>query len=202
MAEREFVDQNEVATLSIGEYLAVRLVESGVSKFFTIPGDFTLALLDCFLKKNIKEVGTCNELNAGYAVDGYCRATGKLGVLCVTYMVGGLSCMNAIAGSYSEDLPVLIVSGGPNTNDASDRNILHHTIGKVDLYQSSQCFGPVVKEAFVIRHLSDAARMIDRAISTCIEARKPVYLEVPCNLVQQLISVPPSISIVRGPKQV
>jgi pyruvate decarboxylase len=46
-----------------------------------VPGDFTLALLDEFLKETgLTMVGCCNELNAGYAADGYCRATKGLGV--------------------------------------------------------------------------------------------------------------------------
>ena len=47
-----------------------------------MPGDFTLALLDEFLKEpSLSMVGCCNELNAGYAADGYCRATKGLGVV-------------------------------------------------------------------------------------------------------------------------
>ncbi len=45
----------------------------------------------------LHHVGCCNELNAGYAADGYARATG-LGVLVVTHMVGALSALNAVAG--------------------------------------------------------------------------------------------------------
>lgn len=52
-------------------------------------------------------------LNAYIAAtaDGFCRATGGLGVLVVTYMVGGLSAINAVAGAYSDDLPLLLISG-------------------------------------------------------------------------------------------
>lgn len=45
----------------------------------------------------LHQIGCCNELNAGYAADGYSRATG-LGVLVVTHMVGALSALNAVAG--------------------------------------------------------------------------------------------------------
>ena len=68
-------------------------------------------LLDQLLKdEKLKWVGTCNELNAGYAADGYARARGV--AACVaTFTVGGLSIINAIAGSYSEDLPVICITG-------------------------------------------------------------------------------------------
>ena len=54
---------------------------------------------------------TCNELNAGYAADGYCRHRG-VGACVVTYGVGGFSVINAAAGCYSEDLPVIFITGG------------------------------------------------------------------------------------------
>lgn len=74
-------------------------------------GDYNLVLLDQLLKdEKLKWVGTCNELNAGYAADGYARARGV--AACVaTFTVGGLSVINAIAGSYSEDLPVICIIG-------------------------------------------------------------------------------------------
>ena len=53
---------------------------------------------------------TCNELNAGYAADGFCRRRG-VGACAFTYCVGGLSLINACAGCYSEDLPVIFISG-------------------------------------------------------------------------------------------
>lgn len=134
--------------------------------------------------------GCCNELNAGYAADGLCRATGGLGVVCVTYMVGGLSALNAIAGAYSDDLPVLLISGGPNNKDAPDHHIIHHTIGEYEFYQQSKCYEPVVAKTFVVRHILEVAPMIDAAISTCLTKRKPVYLEIACNLMSQKIAEP------------
>ena len=75
-------------------------------------------------------------------------------------MVGGLSVINAVAGAYSEDLALLVISGGPNSNDAQQGHILHHTIGEHCLYQSSRCFEPVVAKTFVIRYLHEAAGLL------------------------------------------
>lgn len=75
----------------------------------------------------------------------------------VTYMVGGLSVINAVAGAYSEDLPLLVVSGGPNNNDQKQGLRIHHTIGETDLYQGHRCFHPVTAATFVIHSLYEAA---------------------------------------------
>ena len=49
------------------------------------------------MEPGLDMVGCCNELNAGYAADGYSRGAG-IGCVVVTHMVGGLSVLNAIAG--------------------------------------------------------------------------------------------------------
>jgi hypothetical protein len=74
----------------------------------------------------------------------------------VTYMVGGLSVINAVAGAYSDDLPLLVISGGPNNLDSQERHLIHHTIGETEIYQAARCFEPVVAKAFVIRHWREA----------------------------------------------
>ena len=136
--------QTGLAT-TVGGHLASRIVQAGTRAFFTVPGDFNLVLLDQLIKQpGLRMIGCCNELNAGYAADGYARATGGLSVVVVTYMVGGLSVINAVAGAYSDDLPVLVVSGGPNTLDAAANHRVHHTIGEAELYQCAECFEPVV----------------------------------------------------------
>ncbi|MGO7770987.1 thiamine pyrophosphate-binding protein, partial [Rhizobium ruizarguesonis] len=53
------------------------------------------------------------DLNAGYAADGYERLKG-IGELCVTYSAGSLCATNAIAGSYVEKVPVVLINGAPS----------------------------------------------------------------------------------------
>ena len=181
-------------TTTLGGYLAERIAQAGITDFFGVPGDYNLVLLDELLKQpGLRMIGCCNELNAGYAADGYARVRAFSAVV-VTYMVGATSLLNATAGSYSDDLPVLVVSGGPNTNDAPAHHIIHHTIGEKDFYQASKCFAPVVRKSFVIRHLDDATAMIDEALTLCLRDRKPVYLEIACNLANARVPAPGPMS--------
>lgn len=177
-------------TWTIGTYLAARLEQIGLRHYFAVPGDYNLALLDEVLKnKNLQLISCCNELNAGYAADGYARAVGA-GAVFVTFSVGALSALNAIAGAYAEDLPVILISGGPNTNSEPENQVLHHTTGRVHYSYQRDIFAQVTAEAYIIRHLSDAPFQIDRAIETSLRVRKPVYLEIPCNLTLQEIGAP------------
>lgn len=77
---------------------------------------------------------------SGYAADGYARKTG-VGALVVTFNVGGLSAINAVSGAFAEDLPVIIVSGAPNSNDYGANHALHHTSGVAgDLGQQMRAY--------------------------------------------------------------
>nr|BAU70033.1 pyruvate decarboxylase [Rosa hybrid cultivar] len=167
---------------TLGRHLARRLVEIGVHDVFSVPGDFNLTLLDHLIAEpELNLIGCCNELNAGYAADGYARARG-VGACVVTFTVGGLSVLNAIAGAYSENLPVICIVGGPNSNDYGTNRILHHTIGLPDFTQELRCFQTVTCHQAVVSHLEDAHELIDTAISTALKESKPVYISISCNL--------------------
>ncbi|XP_054817523.1 pyruvate decarboxylase 1-like isoform X2 [Prosopis cineraria] len=167
---------------TLGRFIARRLVQIGVSDVFSVPGDFNLTLLDHLIAEpGLTNIGCCNELNAGYAADGYARSRG-VGACVVTFTVGGLSVLNAIAGAYSENLPVICIVGGPNTNDYGVNRILHHTIGLPDFSQELRCFQTVTCFQAVVNNLEDAHELIDRAISTALRESKPVYISVSCNL--------------------
>ncbi|XP_050381844.1 pyruvate decarboxylase 2 [Argentina anserina] len=170
------------ADATLGRHLARRLVQIGVTDVFTVPGDFNLTLLDHLIAEpGLTNIGCCNELNAGYAADGYARSRG-VGACVVTFTVGGLSVLNAIAGAYSENLPVVCIVGGPNSNDYGTNRILHHTIGLPDFSQELRCFQTVTCFQAVVNNLEDAHELIDTAISTALKESKPVYISIGCNL--------------------
>ena len=119
-------------TYTVGSYLATRLSQIGLKHHFVVAGDFNLVLLDQLLtNKDLEQVGCCNELNCGYSAEGYARACGAAAAV-VTFSVGGLSAINAIAGAYAENLPVIMISGAPNTNDRASEHLVHHTLATHD----------------------------------------------------------------------
>src|SRR6266567_5023935 len=95
---------------SIGEYLIQRLYGHGVRHVFGIPGDYVLGFYDLLEKSELRVVNTCDEQGAGFAADAYARVRG-LGVVCVTYGVGGLKMVNTTAQAYAEESPVVVISG-------------------------------------------------------------------------------------------
>ena len=75
---------------TVADYLLARLKALGVNVLFGVPGDFNLGFLNRVLDSDVRYVGTCNELNAAYAADGYARLRG-MGAFVTTYAVGELS---------------------------------------------------------------------------------------------------------------
>ncbi|KAJ6699437.1 PYRUVATE DECARBOXYLASE-RELATED [Salix purpurea] len=171
---------------TLGRHLARRLVQIGVTDVFSVPGDFNLTLLDHLIAEpGLNLIGCCNELNAGYAADGYARSRG-VGACVVTFTVGGLSVLNAIAGAYSENLPVICIVGGPNSNDYGTNRILHHTIGLPDFSQELRCFQTVTCYQAVVNNLEEAHEQIDAAISTALKEKQALPFSLSPKLSNEL----------------
>ena len=100
------------STMPLGQFLFAYLHHRGVRHSFGVPGDFALPTFAWLEKSPIQNVTMTHEPSAGFAADAYSRVNG-IGLVCVTYCVGGLNVLNAVAGAYAEKSPVVVVSGGP-----------------------------------------------------------------------------------------
>ena len=167
---------------TVGSYLAARLSQIGLKHHFAVAGDFNLVLLDQLLtNKDLQQVYCCNELNCGYSAEGYARACGAAAAV-VTFSVGGLSAINAIGGAYAENLPVLLVSGAPNTNDRATEHLLHHTLATHDFSYQLEIAKKLTCAAVAITSAIDAPHQIDYAIRAALREKKPAYIEIACNI--------------------
>jgi indolepyruvate decarboxylase len=180
------------ANRSIGQYLIQRLQDYGVEHMFGIPGDYILSLYSELERSPIEMIGCTREDNAGFAADAYARLRG-IGAVCVTYCVGGLSVCNSIAGAFAEKSPVVVVTGSPGLKERSSGALLHHMVR--DIRTQAEVF-----EKFTIAgaELSDpltAFSEIDRVLDACDRYKRPVYLELPRDMVH---TVPPVAHGYRG----
>jgi pyruvate decarboxylase len=189
-ARRESAGAVANGSATVGAYLATRLEQAGLRHYFAVPGDFNLVLLDQLLTNpRLKMIGCCNELNAGYAADGYARSNG-LAALVLTYSVGGLSALNAVACAYAEDLPVIVVVGGINSDSEPQGRVIHHALGEVRYDYQRRIYDEVTAGAFAIERAADAPARIDHAIDLAILRRKPVMLEIACDVANLPVPAP------------
>lgn len=184
---------------TVGDYLAERLTQIGIHQYFHVPGDFNLVLLDKLeSRSDLVGIGCTNELNCGLAAEGYARANGPSACV-VTFSVGAISAFNGTGSAYSENLPLILISGAPNTNDLFNRHILHHTLGTADYTYQIEMARKITCSAVAIPRAAEAPRLIDRALRAAILARKPAYIEIPCNLSNATCVRPGPISAVTAP---
>jgi pyruvate decarboxylase len=183
-------------TYTVGSYLARRLQQIGLKHHFAVAGDFNLVLLDQLLiVKELEQVYCCNELNCGYSAEGYARACGAAAAV-VTFSVGGLSAINAIGGAYAENLPVILISGAPNSNDRATEHLVHHTLATHDWSYQLEIAKKLTCAAVSITSAADAPHQIDYAIRTALRERKPAYIDIACNIAAAPCAAPGPVSAV------
>lgn len=186
---------------TVGTYLAKRLEQVGIKHHFAVAGDYNLVLLDqLLLNKNIEQVYCCNELNCAFSAEGYARANGAAACV-VTFSVGSLTAFDGLAGAYAEELPVILVSGAPNSNDLGANHLVHHALGTLDLQYPLDFARRITCEAAAITHPEEAPYLIDKAIRSALRHKKPAYIEIPCNLSSAPCSEPGPVEwILEAPK--
>jgi indolepyruvate decarboxylase len=182
---------------TIARYLLQRLHEAGVEHMFGVPGDYTLDFLDAVLVSPVRWVGTCNELNAGYAADGYARMKG-IGVATVTYGVGALSLLNAVAGAFAERIPLIVISGAPPRRRRATGALVHHLIGDYDT--QLEIFKKVTIDTAVLNDPLTAPDAIDRVLQKALAHKLPVYLELPADMPHIRCRPPAPLPALNGPQ--
>ena len=167
-------------TASIGEYLIQRLHAHGVRHVFGIPGDYVLGFYEQLRRSPLQTINTCDEQGAGFAADAYARVHG-LGALCVTYCVGGLKVANPIAGAFAEKSPVIFISGAPGVKEREKNPLLHHKVREFDTQK--KVFEQLTVASTVLDDPQTAFQEIDRVIHAALRYKRPVYIELPRDIV-------------------
>ncbi|QPK65012.1 alpha-keto acid decarboxylase family protein [Methylomonas sp. LL1] len=173
--------------ITVADYLIFRLKEIGVDHLFGVPGDFVLGFFNQVLKSDLAYVGTCNELNAAYAADGYARIRG-IGAFSSTYGVGELSALNGVAGAFAERVPIVVITGSPATINFRNRPLLHHTLG--DYQIPLRIYEKITAASTELVSADMAPAEIDRVLSVCFSHQLPVYISLPADVVMMKCRYP------------
>lgn len=172
---------------TVGRYLVERLSQIGLDHLFSIAGDYAIHWLNDYVEPSgIKVIQEVNELNAGYAADGYARMKG-IGALCATYSAGSLCAVNAIAGAYVERVPIVLINGTPSikqtlTFEQTGFSAHHFITGRETDLQS---FEHITAAAIRLDNPDVAPLLIDYCLTQCISKRQPVYIELLSDIIHQ-----------------
>jgi len=169
-----------MTSLSIGQYLIRRLSDYGLRHVFGLPGDYVLSFYAMLEHSPLEMVNCTREDCAGFAADAYARVHG-MGAVCVTYGVGGLSVANSIAGAYAEKSPVIMISGAPGLAERGGDPLLHHRVR--EWRTQLEVFEKLCAASREITDPATAFRDIDELLDTAHRLKRPVYLELPRDMV-------------------
>jgi indolepyruvate decarboxylase len=175
--------------MTLGDFLVAYLQKIGVGQVFGIPGDLALKLFFALGKRHGLDVLTfSHEPGVGFAADGYARATGKIGVVCVTYGAGGHNMVNPVAGSFSERVPLLIFSGGPGEEERKLGTLIHHQAREIEsqhrIYREVTCASKVLTDP------RTAAHDLHEVATAVWAEQRPGYVEIHRDMVDREIEVP------------
>jgi len=165
-----------MAAPTVAEYLLRQLQGAGVDHVFGIPGDYVLGFYDKLAAGPLKHIGTTREDTAAFAADGYARCRG-IGALAVTYGVGALNVVNAVAGAHAESSPVVVISGAPGIAEQRRNPLIHHRFGPFSFQR--EIFERITCATAVLDDPLTAFRDIDRCLLAARRHSRPVYLELP-----------------------
>src|ERR1700730_7888526 len=144
-----------------GQAVVAALKAHDVEVVFGMPGVHNLSLYDALYDAapQIQHVVVRHEQAAGFAADGYARATGRPGVAITTAGPGAANALTAIAEAWSDSSPVvLIASHIESPYVEQERGFGHELLGQLDLFKTATRFrarpthagdiGPAIAEAF------------------------------------------------------
>ena len=170
----------------VANHILRRIQEAGVQHTFGIPGDFVLPFYAAQARTSLQTVVMTHEPSVGFAADAYARIRG-LGVAITTYGAGGLNMVNPVALAYAEESPVLVVSGGPEVGVRRGKPLLHHCVKTFETQRD--VFAAVTAAATILDNVATVSSEVDRVFGTLARTSRPVYLEVPRDMVNREIEV-------------
>ena len=171
-----------------GESLVAALRGLAVDVAFGLPGVHNLAAWKAFPGSSVRLVGVRHEQTAGYAADGYARATGRLGVALTTTGPGAANVVTAVGEAWACHSPVVVIATDIPTTariPGTFRGVLHETTDQASFFR------PVTKAQLRVERVEDLHDVVVRAGRLALQhPRRPVYVEIPTDLLTAQAPVP------------
>ncbi|MBU3064260.1 hypothetical protein KO481_22340 [Nocardia sp. NEAU-G5] len=104
-----------------------------------------------------------------------------------TYGVGELSAINAIAGSYAENLPLFHLTGMPTMPVQATHALVHHTLGNGEFDRFKNMAEWVVCGSAIMTPQTVAFET-ERLIAAALYHRRPVYMAFPSDLANRPVA--------------
>ena len=98
--------------LKVSDYIAQKLVDSGIRQVFTVTGGGAMHLNDALgHQPGLHCLYQHHEQACAIAAEAYARIHNRIGLLCVTTGPGGTNAITGVVGGWLDSIPMLILSG-------------------------------------------------------------------------------------------
>jgi acetolactate synthase-1/2/3 large subunit len=170
-----------------GHLLVECLAAAGVDTIFGVPGIHALALWDGIAAADVRYVGLRTELSAGFAADGYARASRRAGVLFTTTGPGAFVATAALSEARLSHVPLVnVVTQIPSHLIGLGRGYLHETDNQ------SSVLASFAKHHELVRSPEELRRAIPDALRHALTAPQgPVVIEVPVDVLTAVTDLAP-----------
>jgi len=159
--------------------LVKSLEDLGIKHIFGYTGAAILPVMDELAKSSIQIIVNSNEQSAAFAAAGYSRSSDTVGVAIVTSGPAITNTLTAVADSYADSIPLIVIAG----------QVPEHKIG-TDSFQHidvSSVFGPTAKKVVLVDSIDNIESIIKDAYFLAKSGKPgPVVIDIPINLQQSI----------------
>ena len=166
----------------LADYVFQIVAAHGVRAVFLVPGGGSMYLVDALGQNpDIEFVPTHHEQAASIAAEAYARVTGGLGCALVSTGPGGTNALTAVAGSWIESVPLLVISGQVKRADLmGNSGVRQMGVQEVDIVSVAT---PITKYAVTVRDAKDIRYELEKAIHIATSGRMgPVWVDIPLDI--------------------
>ncbi len=169
-------------TMTCGEATIRLLAKYGISTVFGIPGVHTLDMCRGF-GNGVRHVQTRNEQGAGFMAEGWARATGQPGVALVISGPGVTNAATALAQSWCDSLPVLLLSAEPDTRSfGKGWGVLH------EISEQKKVTEPITALSATAMRAADVPELLAQAVTIFVSRRpRPVHISIPIDVQAEIV---------------
>ncbi len=176
-----------MSKIKLSDYVAKRLKDHGVERFFMVSGGGAMHLNNS-LGKVLSYTCNHNEQACSISAEGYARVNQRLAVVNVTTGPGGLNCLNGVFGSWTDSVPVLYISGQVKRATMLDNcNPKVRQLGdqEVDIVSVVK---PLTKYAVCVKEPNEIKYHLDKAIYMATHGRfAPCWIDIPIDVQSSVI---------------
>ncbi len=168
-------------TITGGAHLARALKAEGIARVFGIPGTHNLEIFAQLSAHGIDIVSPRHEQGAGYMADGAARVTGEVQVIVTTTGPAALNALTALLQSFTDSVPVLLITPGmPLTHPGRGNGLLH------EVRNQSAALSAVLTEVMRVTSPGEVSLAVGQTLSAMRSGRiRPAAIEIPLDLIEE-----------------